>query len=82
MSAVIDLTGAVFGRLTVTWRAGSCVYDDGLCTRAAWRCRCSCGREVVVDGQSLRRGLTKSRGCLRSEMTRARFRKRREEARQ
>ena len=67
MSAVIDLTGAVFGRLTVTGRAGSYVYD-----------RCSCGREIVTNGLSLRQGRTKSCGCLRSEMTRARFRARRE----
>lgn len=78
MSAVIDLTGAVFGWLTVTGRAGSYVYDGGMCTRAAWRCRCACGREIVTNGLSLRQGRTKSCGCLRSEMTRARFRARRE----
>ena len=28
-------------------------------------CRCDCGKEVVVVGSSLRRGNTKSCGCLK-----------------
>ena len=29
-----------------------------------WKCRCDCGNETVVIGQSLRNGHTKSCGCL------------------
>lgn len=34
---------------------------------AFWKCRCECGKEVVVLGSSLRHGDTKSCGCLRRE---------------
>jgi hypothetical protein len=56
----IDLTGGQFGRLTVV------CFVDG-CNRASWACRCSCGPDkwIIVDGNNLRRGLTRSCGCLR-----------------
>lgn len=54
----IDLTGSVFGRLTVISRSGS----SG--RRAVWTCACSCGGSTEVLGKSLRRGTTKSCGCL------------------
>lgn len=38
--------------------------------KSKWMCRCDCGTEVFVVSQSLTRGLTRSCGCLRSEMTR------------
>jgi len=53
-----DLTGQVFGQLTVLgrdhWKNGS----------AYWRCRCSCGKETVVRHAYLISGHTKSCGCL------------------
>jgi len=55
----IDLTGQVFGRLTVIARAPS--VGDG---RAMWRCQCECGEPRVVAGKSLRSGNTLSCGCL------------------
>lgn len=33
-----------------------------------WICQCSCGTAKVVSGNSLRRGTTKSCGCLRDEI--------------
>ncbi|WP_455637195.1 HNH endonuclease signature motif containing protein [Parabacteroides sp.] len=33
--------------------------------RALWRCRCDCGNEVIVPGNQLTSGLTKSCGCLK-----------------
>lgn len=59
MTALIDLTGAVFGWLTVLQRAG-----NGSRGEVQWRCRCECGTERVVVSASLRRGLTRSCGCL------------------
>ncbi|WP_203651532.1 alcohol dehydrogenase [Secundilactobacillus yichangensis] len=58
----IDLTDQRFGRLTVTGFAGS-----GKNGNALWRCRCDCGKEVIADGYLLRKGNTKSCGCLRRE---------------
>lgn len=36
-----------------------------------WRCICECGKETVVDSQSLRNGNTLSCGCLHKTNTRA-----------
>ncbi|WP_414150297.1 hypothetical protein ACIZ62_12795 [Acetobacterium carbinolicum] len=65
-SNVIDLTGKKFGRLKV-------IKFDGLDKNknALWICLCDCGREIVVNGSSLRNGLTKSCGCLKLEMNAA-----------
>jgi hypothetical protein len=61
----IDLTGQTFGRLVVIDRAENA--KDGT-TR--WNCRCGCdGKIVVVKGSYLRRGDTKSCGCLSREKT-------------
>lgn len=56
-----NMTGLLFGRLTVQTRAGS------IRERSAWLCRCICGSERIVTGLDLRRGTVKSCGCLRSE---------------
>lgn len=55
----LDLTGQQYGRLTVLEPAAN-IGD-----RTAWRCRCSCGREVVVKTCHLRSGHTISCGCAR-----------------
>ena len=68
MSALIDLTGRRFGRLLVLERAGSYVCDYGTHSSPTWRCRCDCGRETVVLGLALRRGNTRSCGCLQREL--------------
>lgn len=63
MSKLIDLTGQRFGRLTVIEKA---VSLHG-CTNAVWLCRCDCGRMTVVRSTSLRKRVTTSCGCYRSE---------------
>ncbi len=70
MSALIDLTGRRFGRLLVLGREGTYYYDDGFVAVPLWRCRCDCGRETVVRGTCLRRGTTRSCGCLHLEYLR------------
>ncbi len=59
MSACIDLTGQTFSRLTVLCRAG--VDNWG---QATWTCLCKCGLKTTVPGGKLRRGHTRSCGCL------------------
>ena len=44
MGAIIDLTGQVFGRLTVIERAENLYPVPGYSSgKVAWRCRCECG---------------------------------------
>lgn len=65
-----DLTGQVFGRLTVLRRATA---DDRGRPKDAVRhylCRCSCGREKIVDGYNLRKGLSTSCGCKSADTKR------------
>lgn len=61
MGKVKDLTGQVYGRLTVTEFAG--IKNR----KAQWLCECECGKKVVVCSVDLRSGNTKSCGCLRKE---------------
>lgn len=58
----VDLVGQIFGRLTVIKRVGSNKHKH-----ATWLCECECGAMVIVCGNSLRSGLTKSCGCLQKE---------------
>jgi len=61
---VIQLAqGTRFGRLTVVERFGSTTRSE-----ATWLCDCDCGEQAVVSGSNLRRGGTRSCGCLRREM--------------
>lgn len=59
-----DLTGMVFGRLTVLREAGK--NKPGV---YLWECECSCENHthVIVDGASLKSGNTKSCGCIHRE---------------
>lgn len=61
----IDLTSQRFGRLVVLEKAG---YDKN--GGAMWRCQCDCGNETIVRGSSLRRGDTRSCGCIVGEVNR------------
>lgn len=57
----IDLTGDRYGRLIVRDIASS---SKGI---VRWNCVCDCGRRVVVCGNNLKSGNTKSCGCLARE---------------
>ena len=66
MAAFIDLTGMRFGRLVVQERA-----ESGVCCgkkTSRWVCICDCGEKIVTEAHSLRRGRTKSCGCLNREV--------------
>ena len=38
-----------------------------------WACQCECGKSTIVVGDNLRRGLSKSCGCLRRELSKKQF---------
>lgn len=59
----IDLTGHVFGLLTVLGKASS------IGTKSMWKCKCECGKEAIKWMGNLRNGRTQSCGHLRSEVT-------------
>lgn len=64
MPAKIDLTGKTFHRLKVVKEFGRDAWGQVL-----WECECSCGsdKKVIVTGNDLKRGNTKSCGCLNRE---------------
>lgn len=68
VSAKRDLTGSVFGRLTVLQRADDYVSRQGK-HYAKWLCRCDCGNQISVRGDALKRGGILSCGCLQKEVT-------------
>ena len=61
LSKIIDLTGQRFGKLTVYCRAPNKGSD------ASWECICDCGETKIINGKSLRSGVTRSCGCIQKE---------------
>ena len=59
MSKFKDLTGQRFGKLMVVSRADDYIKPNGN-KIVQWRCVCDCGNEVVVRGEYLKSGHTKS----------------------
>lgn len=64
-----NIAGMRFGLLTVIKRTPNPSHA------AYWLCQCDCGNTVPVRGANLRRGKTKSCGCLRNELSSARITK-------
>ena len=62
---LIDLTGQVFGRLTVLQRAKT------VNKRTMWTCKCECGNEITAEAYNLKTGHTQSCGCFQKEATSA-----------
>lgn len=62
MSRLIDLSGMHFGRLTVLRKV-----EGNRKGRPRWLCYCDCGNSITVDPSNLKKGATKSCGCLRAE---------------
>lgn len=57
-----NISGQRFGRLTAIEPT-----DKTTSSGVIWRCRCDCGNEAFVSASSLRKGNTKSCGCLNLE---------------
>ena len=66
MGKYIDLTGMVFGRLTVLERSDDHILPSGK-PRTMYKCRCECGNITYVSSQSLRQQTTVSCGCYHAE---------------
>ena len=62
-----DLTGEIFGRLTVVGVDNRQLRKDGRGFLVYWKCHCECGKEKVVLGADLKSGKTKSCGCYNIE---------------
>ena len=56
-----DITNQKFGKLTAISYIGS--NENG---NAIWLCQCDCGNHIEVNGIELRRGHTRSCGCVNS----------------
>ena len=63
------MIGLRYARLTVLSLAGS---SRG---RGMILCRCECGAEKVIEARRVRKGLTKSCGCLSREISKSRNRR-------
>jgi hypothetical protein len=63
----LDLTGQIYGRLTVIKQA-----PNNARGRKAWECLCSCKKIKIVAQEDLRDGSTKSCGCLNNDQRSAR----------
>lgn len=59
----LDLIGQKFGRLTTIKPNGKDKWGSLL-----WECLCDCGKQKTINGNLLRRGITKSCGCLNKEL--------------
>jgi hypothetical protein len=68
MGKIKDLTGNVYGKLTVSSLDTTKPTDRG----AYWLCDCSCGNQTIVKSSSLLQGLTKSCGCFRKQSSKDR----------
>lgn len=60
----IDLAGKHFGYLKVIERSENTKYGE-----ACWLCECKCGTRKIIGGYKLRKGITKSCGCLAAELS-------------
>lgn len=71
-----DLTGKVFGRLTVLKQADDYISPRSGTHYAQWLCQCNCEDKnlIIVRGICLKQGLTKSCGCIKKEIEYARSR--------
>ena len=61
------MIGVKHNRLTVLGSAG--IKNN----RGMLLCRCECGAEKVIEARRVRKGLTKSCGCLSRQMSKARY---------
>jgi hypothetical protein len=64
MGKRIDLTGKRFGRWTVVSESDLRDCNGNI----MWNCKCDCGREKAVSGNSLRKGCSTSCGCYNHDV--------------
>lgn len=66
MKTIRDLVGQRFGRLIVTGRATN--TPAGSRMKAAWFCKCDCGKNIIVLSVNITYNNTRSCGCLQREL--------------
>lgn len=72
MPAPVNITGERYGRLLVLNRAPNRMRpSESRFGRTAWNTRCDCGALKVATTHELRKGRTRSCGCLKFETTSA-----------
>lgn len=76
MGILIDITGKKFGRLLVISRTVDPRENPSKHRDSWWFCLCDCGVYCTVRGESIRKGDTRSCGCLAAEIVRRTGRKR------
>lgn len=59
MTKPIDISNVRFGKLVTIKQVGNDAHGSKL-----WLCECDCGNTTIVNASDLRRGNTKSCGCL------------------
>lgn len=64
MAEAKDISGQRFGRLVVIEKTSRGTWSGA---HAEWSCLCDCGKLSQSVGKNLRRGSTKSCGCLRND---------------
>lgn len=64
MAKFIDITGNVYGNLTVLYPTEKKISRNGKRWYLHWLCKCTCGNEKEANGQTLKAFLVKSCGCL------------------
>lgn len=70
MGNFIDLTGRVYGSLTVIKQAEGQISPSGR-HHKMWLCKCECGNFKVINGENLKRGLAQSCGCYQKKQASA-----------
>ena len=73
MSALKDLAGQKFGRLTVVRRGTTHVLPSGQ-RQTMWDCLCDCGNTTTVNTGNLKSGRVVSCGCYNREVQKRRCR--------
>ena len=69
-----NLVGQRFGRLTVLEKT-----DKRKNRYIIWKCKCDCGNITYVDTGNLKKGKTRSCGCIKREILRERAKNRKKE---
>lgn len=65
MPSAIDVTAQRFGRLVALEKLQSSTRAT---KKTIWKCLCDCGNTAEINLNALRKGATKSCGCLRREL--------------
>lgn len=67
MAKLIDLVGNRYEKLEVIKRDEDYISPNGV-HQSRWICRCDCGNIKTISGSALRKGSTKSCGCLKKDI--------------